>query len=247
MHNITQSQQTEKPTEVKGVDKDLPSQTNQQNSTKHSGLYKGTGTNAKYTNCECELSEIYDKITEYFNLWQKKGEFEKDADYKARLQTESQSKFTKLCKDVIDSYIKVGYYDENSCLTSKNHVKFYCNYSYSYSHLQKHKVGLMEYDAENERFPISIDLEGTTLRLYIPIYIAEAPQFKKDWENAKIESSLVDYFEYEGYLLPKTLTIICGEENYLINIPQEYLSPIRIYFDDLSALNPYLKGWYYEY
>lgn len=223
------------------------SSSTEQNIIKNSGLFKGSGSNTKYTTCNCELSSIYDDITKFFNMWQQKGEFEKEESYKERIKTESQNKFAKLCKDVIDSYIKVGYYDENSCNSSKKYSKYFTSSNnYSYSHNQ-HAVTILEYDSEKEIFPLILSLDETDIRMDIPVNISEAPQFKKNWSNTIISYSLFDFYQYEGYLLPKTLIFNNSNRNYSINISTVYLTPIRIYFDDLGIINPYLKGWFFEY
>lgn len=219
----------------------------EQNAIKNSGLFKGSGSNTKYTTCNCELSKVYDDITKHFNKWQQKGEFEKEETYKERIKTESQNKFAKLCKDVIDSYIKVGYYDENSCNSSKKYSKFYTssnNYNYSD---EQHAVNILEYDSEKEVFPLILSLDETEIRLNLPVSISEAPQFKKNWSNTTISYYLFDFFQYEGFLLPKSLTFTNSNRNYSINIPTGYLAPIQIYFDDLEIINYYLKGLYFEY
>lgn len=231
-------------TKVDNTQKTIPTQPDP---IKNSGLFKGSGSNSKYTTCNCELSSIYDNITKYFNKWQQKGEFEKEETYKERLKTESQNKFAKLCKDVIDSYIKVGYYDENSCNSSIKYSKFYTTLNNYCSSNEEHGLRILEYDSEKELFPIILCLDETTVRLSLNIYINDAPQFKKNWGNCSISYYLFDYYQYEGFLVPKTLTLNNNNKNYTINIPKEYLSPIRVYFDDLEIINPYLKGWYFEY
>ncbi|MBP1673033.1 MAG: hypothetical protein H6Q25_848 [Bacteroidetes bacterium] len=225
----------------------LSSPSMEQKAIKNSGLYRGSGSNLKYSTCNCDLSEIYSKISLYFNKWQEKGEFEKEEIYRERLKTESQNKFAKLCKDVIDSYIKVGYYDETSCSSSKKYSKFYTSSYIDYYSDDKHAITISEYDSENEYFPLILNLDETKILINLPVNISDAPQFKKNWTNSTISYYLFDFFQYEGFLLPKSLTINNSNRNYTINIPKEYLSPIRIYFDDLEIINPYLKGWYFEY
>lgn len=239
---IVKSTQSNSPKTEK-TQKSSPSQPDP---IKNSGLNKGSGSNSKYTTCNCEISSIYDEITKYFNIWQQKGEFEKEETYKERLETESQNKFAKLCKDVIDSYIKVGYYDENSCSSSKKYSKFYTTTNkYCYSN-EQHGLRILEYDSEKEIFPIILCLDETEVWFNLKVNIIDAPQFKKNWSNSSVSYYLFDFFQYEGFLVPKTL-IINNNKNYTINIPKEFLSPIRVYFDDLEIINPYLKGWYFEY
>jgi len=218
-----------------------------ENTARKSGLFKGTGSNAKYTNCECELSGIYESIEKHFNIWQKKGEFEKEEAYKKRLLNESRTKFSALCKDVITSYIKAGYYDEYSCQTERNYAKFKTCTSESYAGRGSHCLTLQQYDSEKEQFPVKITLGDFAITGRVHVYIAEAPQFKKDWRSYTVSTNVYDYYLYEGYLLPTKLQLSYSSRIINLNIPVNILTPVRIYFDDLEILNPYLTGYYYEF
>lgn len=92
--------------------------------------------------------------------WQKKGEFEKVADYTRRVSGENrQRKIDVLTKEAEDRFIKEN--RENINL--------------------KTSLTLDAYDSENEVFSLNSSKFG---RLLVPVPISEGPTFKKEFKNA---------------------------------------------------------------
>lgn len=92
--------------------------------------------------------------------WQKKGEFEKVADYTRRVSGENrQRKIDALTKEAEDRFIKEN--RENINL--------------------KTSLTLDAYDSENEVFSLNSSKFG---RLLVPVPISEGPTFKKEFKNA---------------------------------------------------------------
>ena len=100
-----------------------------------------------------------DYVESKLNEWQKKGEFEKVADWQKRVTVETRNtKIKELTKKAEKEYIE-KYQDKNL------------------------KFELGSYDAENEVFMVYNQKYGNLL---VPVPIANAQQFKQQWSSIKI-------------------------------------------------------------
>ncbi len=94
------------------------------------------------------------------NEWQKKGEFERIADWQQRVnETSRQQKINELLAEVQDKYCAF-------------HAK-----------TMKLDLTLGKYDAENEVFAITDPKQGT---MYMAVPFDEAPDFKNNWDAKKV-------------------------------------------------------------
>ena len=94
------------------------------------------------------------------NEWQKKGEFERIAEWQQRVnETSRQQKINELLAEVQDKYCAF-------------HAK-----------TMKLDLTLGKYDAENEVFAITDPKQGT---MYVAVPFDEAPDFKNNWDAKKV-------------------------------------------------------------
>lgn len=94
------------------------------------------------------------------NEWQKKGEFERIADWQQRVnETSRQQKINELLAEVQDKYCAF-------------HAK-----------TMKLDLTLGKYDAENEVFAITDPKQGN---MYVAVPFDEAPDFKSNWDAKKV-------------------------------------------------------------
>lgn len=107
-------------------------------------------------------------VEQNINEWQKKGEFERVADWQKRVNEQTrQQKIQSLLAESQNKYI--DFHTQNTQLN----------------------LSLGKYDAENEVFAISNDKYGT---LYMAVPFDEAQYFKKNWDakTAKPQVSIYD-------------------------------------------------------
>ena len=96
--------------------------------------------------------------------WQKKSEFETTPQYKERMSEENRKrKLQELVNGAKDDYIRANAPD---------------NLSYT----------LGTYNADAGVFPIISNITGLDT-MFVQVPLSEAPQFKEDWRNVKIEST----------------------------------------------------------
>ncbi len=102
---------------------------------------------------------VKDYVEERINQWQKKGEFEKTADWKVRVNEQTRSRKIEE-------------------LTRKAESKFIAERSEKV----QFNMALKEYDADNEVYLITDARFGNLL---VPVPIREARQFKESWKSYK--------------------------------------------------------------
>lgn len=95
------------------------------------------------------------------NAWQKKGEFEKTADYQKRVTEYSR-------KAMIEKYTAEAC---EECLKKAQNKEL--------------RMALKEYDADNETFLVNTSIG----QFVLPVSIDKAPQFKKDWPRIASENT----------------------------------------------------------
>jgi hypothetical protein len=124
-------------------------------------------------------------VEDVINVWQKKGEFEKVAEYKARV---TEANRNKLINENTAEAINI---------LKSEHLKI----------LKKENFKLNSYDTENQSYLVST---GNFGNFAIPVSSALAPNFKKNWQNYTIEKPdliLVDdhfIINYLEFVLPAT-------------------------------------------
>ena len=146
--------------------------------------------------------------------WQKKGEFEKVADYQKRVSGENrQRKIDALSLEAERLFIK-----ENSAL-----VKLLST------------INLETYDSENEVFSLNSTKFG---RLLLPVPIADGPVFKNSFDNAIISNER--YFVENDKIAIASFDISVAGQTYhysnnnALNYSQYQLNPDAL---DLPAIN----------
>ena len=115
------------------------------------------GLNPDFTLTRDYTPYIKRYVESKINVWQKKGEFEKTADYQKRVNEFSRKEMVeKFAKEVCDECLK-KVQDKELIMT------------------------LGEYDADNETFLITTGLG----RIVVSVPIDKAPKFKSQWRNIK--------------------------------------------------------------
>lgn len=146
--------------------------------------------------------------------WQKKGEFEKVADYTKRVSGENrQRKIDALTKEAEDRFIKEN--RENINLRSS--------------------IYLESYDSENEVFSLNSSKFG---RLLLPVPISNGPAFKQGFSNATIKNEKY-FIENDKIALASFDITVSGKtyhysNNNALNYSQYQLNPDAL---DLPAIN----------
>lgn len=167
---------------------------------------------------EQKLSSFINYATAYvqpkMTEWQKKGEFEKVADYTKRVSGENrQRKIDALTKEAEDLFIKEN--RENINLRSS--------------------IYLESYDSENEVFSLNSSKFG---RLLLPVPISNGPAFKQGFNNATIKNE--KYFIENDKIALASFDIMVGGQTYhysnnnALNYSQYQLNPDAL---DLPAIN----------
>lgn len=154
---------------------------------------------------------VQPKMTE----WQKKGEFEKVADYTRRVSGENrQRKIDAFTKEAEDLFIK-----ENRALYNLRHT-----------------LTLETYDSENEVFSLNSSKYG---RLLLPVPIEEGPNFKQSFPNSGYISNEKYFIENDKIALASFDIMVGGKDyhysnNNALNYSQYQLNPDAL---DLPAIN----------
>ena len=172
-----------------------------------------------------DVGRIEKNIKEAFEEWNKKGEFEKQADYEERLKTQSQEAFSRICMEKVKSRIK---YKKDELYGGGI------------------KVESLVYNADSESFSVSfkIPYEGTKWQSLINIPIAQAEDFKREFYDPDCEVG--DYnWCFVGNTLYPTLVTIYSE--YKFPLLEKKQTEITFSFDDFGIANPYLKGFVCNY
>lgn len=170
-----------------------------------------------------DAGSIKKNIKANFELWNQKGEFEKQADYEERLQKQSQNSFTKKCIEQI-----------------KNKLRNY----HDYYALSKE---LLPYNADNEFFIVKFKINGIEWQNKLNIPIANAEVFKSNWSNLRSEINDYDWCFVDDTLCPTLITLSDRTSKYKFTLPLQNQKEISYSFDDLGIDNSYLKGFVFKY
>jgi len=189
---------------------------------------------------------IKNNIQNAFEKWNKKGEFEKEADYTERLQYQSQAAFDKICiiqiKNKINNqdYNNDYYYDDND----DDDDEYYDFNSNNYGNLQRR---LSIYDSEREFFMVTFKINDVEWQNRINVPIANAEKFKNDFHNFKTEINDYDWCFVGNTLCPTLVTLKDKSTKYQFPLSHRNQSEITYSFDNLKINNPYLKGYVFNY
>lgn len=167
---------------------------------------------------ESDKYRIFESIANDFNRWCTKGEFETTIAYEERLKSQSVEKFYQLCEEKI---------------------------TYFFNDIRISDVKLMQYDADNQYFPVEISIisasNSDSFIVAIPVSIGDAPKFKSDfrssnWKKCKVyDLAFVDYTprQVNPHLVPTKLSYNGIEYSMQI----EDSRGIEISFKDLRGDN----------
>jgi hypothetical protein len=171
-----------------------------------------------------DIGSIKNNIKLSFKQWNQKGEFEKESDYTIRLKNQSQNAFDSICTDKIQDKIK----DKDSYDWEKN---------------------LSAFNSESEYFTITFNINNFAWQNNINIPIANAPNFKNDWNDLKIKIDDYDWCFVNNNLCPIFVTLETYDEKskYKFPVSLQNQSDILYEYDDLKIENPYLSGYIYKY
>lgn len=170
-----------------------------------------------------DRSAIHKNIKSAFLNWSKKDEFEKQADYKARIQEQSQIKFTEICDEEIRERIN----------------------SYNSSDLN---IELSIYDAENEFFPTIFEFKGEKWKNQVKISIDKAQNFKeKEWRKLRWQIDESQWCYIYNELFPSKIYLESNSFDINFILPLLYQKEISVAFNDLELENIYLKDYIFKY
>lgn len=161
----------------------------------------------RYSNSD--YVRIKNTINEDFNLWLKKGEFEKTDDYQKRLSSFSSNAFDSICYNTL-----ISAFAAKSGFASK----------------------LLEYNADTERFGIEFNFNNTFLKDSIDIPINNASDFKKDFKNFGIYVDDENWRFFDNNLTPYKFAFynIDKKQGVLFFVKNKDLKDISISTSDLS-------------
>lgn len=181
------------------------------------GATGSVGNDSYFTLTRDYTTYIKDYVERNINQWQKKGEFEKTADYQKRV-TESirRQKVDQLTKEVCDE-----------CLQKVQDKEL--------------RMTLGEYDADHETFLVTTDLG----KFVLPVSISQAPTFKKNWSKI-ISQNTYDIVNGKIVLRSATFKLnnktvaSYSDQNHALyaqaNINYNF-DPIEIQLQDESTIN----------
>ncbi len=140
----------------------------EQDYSKNKTYLANSNTNEININFSNTKASVTDRIKAYVeekvNEWQQKGEFEKTADYKVRVNEAARNK-------------KIEDFQKEAIASLKKEFKESVNF-------KNVKLGL--YDADNESFLLSSDELG---EFVVPVPVAEAPNFKQAFASYQFNNS----------------------------------------------------------
>lgn len=166
---------------------------------------------------------IYNNINSTFLNWSQKGEFEKQADYKIRMQEQSESEFIKICVYEIEKEIN----------NSRNFDL---------------DIQLLRYDAENEIFPIKSKFKAKEWENQVNISIDKAQSFKeKEWSNLQWNREKSNWSFISNVLFPSNIYLESHSFNITLKLPLSNQEEITVIFNDLGIENSYLKNFVFNY
>jgi hypothetical protein len=165
---------------------------------------------------------IKKNIKTVFEMWNNKGEFEKQQDYEERLQKQSQNEFIQTCIEQIKN--KINNYTDNDLI----------------------KI-LQPYNADNEFFSITFNINGIECQDKLNVPISDAERFKKNWSSLRSKTSDYDWCFVNNALCPTVITLSDGTNNYRLILPWQNSMEIAYSFDDFGIENKCLKGFVFKY
>lgn len=188
-----------------------------------------------------DKGRIHNNIALSFEKWNRKGEFEKEADYKERLKYQSKNAFDKICYDQLKKRIS----EINN------------NLDYNF------KKEISTYNSEGEYFNLSFKYNGISWQNKFSIPISNAVEFKEKWTKLKVSIDNYNWCFVENSMLPTLVTLQEFEsyeyygfereqtqkpiKTYSFPYTQKNHSEITIEFDELNIDNEFLKGYVFRF
>lgn len=188
-----------------------------------------------------DKGRIYNNIAISFDKWNRKGEFEKEADYRERLKQQSKNAFDKICYDQLKKRISE------------------INYNLEYNF----KREISTYNSEGEYFNLSFKYNGISWQNKFSIPISNAVEFKEKWNKLKVSIDNYNWCFVENSMLPTLVTLQEFESfDYYDYEREQTLKPIKTYsfpytqknhseitieFDELNLENEFLKGYVFKF
>lgn len=170
-----------------------------------------------------DREELQEQIKSAFLKWSQKVEFEKQADYKVRIQKQSQSKFTEICIEEIKKKIN----------------------SFRPSDLN---INLLIYDAENEFFPIVFKFKEKKWEKQVKISIDKAQNFKEaEWHNLQWKKEESDWCFIYNDLFPSKIYLNSNSYDITFKLPLLNQEEIKFAFNDFGIENLYLNKFIFNY
>ena len=191
---------------------------------------------------------IKPRIESAINTWQKKGEFERTDDWKARVnETTRQQKINELTSTFKAEYEKkLSEHKTQYATLAEEYKKELENLQKKYyqtltenkeKEFAKSSFDLMAYDADNQSFLIKSDKQGDIL---ISVPIDEAPDFKQKWNV--IKKTITPVFVPSGEEVVLTSVVVTNEKKkytYDSNTQAKYaLTDINYNFDPIEISVP---------
>ena len=180
----------------------------------------------KIQHLKTDFDDIRLSIKADFSTWCKKGEFEKEADFAKRLQSQSQTAFDSICLKQIEGRITI--------IMNKG----------------TWKKELSPYNSEAESFTVSFKINNIISRLNnVNIPIAQAENFKNNFSDLRFEVGAYNWCFVENSLFPTLVTLRNQSEGKKYQFPMSLKNQqeIKIYFKDLGIENQYLKDFVFKY
>lgn len=180
-----------------------------------------------------DMGHLKSNIQHAFKKWNQKGEFEKEADYEQRLQTQSETAFEQVCVAQIKEAAGKCNLNRNSDYPDR-------------TDLQR---TLSAYDTESESFSVSFKINGISWQKEIDVPLDEAEAFKKNWNSLTAKIGEYDWCCIENSLCPTLVILENVREKAIYELPLTLnnQSDIAFAFDDFDIENPYLKDFVFSY
>ena len=172
-----------------------------------------------------DVGSIQYNIKSAFDIWNQKGEFEKEEVYNTRLRTQSQKEFDKICFKQIQN--KINSFNKDYWVNE-----------------------ISTYNSEGEFFIVTFKINNVEWKSKINIPITQAQNFKSNWSDLYVK---IDYYKWcciDNNLCPTLITLINNhDENTKYDFPLSLKnqSEITYSFDNLQIDNQYLKGYIFKY
>jgi hypothetical protein len=161
----------------------------------------------KYQNSD--YVAIINRVSNEFNDWLKKSEFEKTDDYNQRMNSR-ELKFKEICNN---SVLKQLQYQTNFSPEAGSDV---------YQSDIESSFKLLDYNADKELFPFVLKYKFIEFKDTINISFNDAQQFKKqtNYQNVHLPKQAFEYGIIDNYIYPKKLYFdnIQGKSNVEIEL-----------------------------